>query len=131
MKNRIASMALAGLVALPAAAQEPVAITVNAVQIIGTIDPAKINDYTEYMAAVNLYDAMTTVDATGTVIPQLAKSWDISDDSLTYTFHLKEDAKFQNGDPVTAADVVYSVQRLLSINEGPAYLFQTCCTRAR
>lgn len=123
MRNRIASMALAGVVALPAAAQEPVAITVNAVQIIGTIDPAKINDYTEYMAAVNLYDAMTTVDATGTVIPQLAKSWDISDDSLTYTFHLKEDAKFQNGDPVTAADVVYSVQRLLSINEGPAYLF--------
>lgn len=124
MKKLLAATALAGLTALPAAAGgEKVAITVNAVQIFGTIDPAKINDYTEYMAAVNLYDALTTVDAAGNVVPQLAESWDISDDSLTYTFHLKKGATFSDGSPVEAQDIVYSIRRLLAINEGPAYLF--------
>ncbi|MBY6118677.1 ABC transporter substrate-binding protein [Mameliella alba] len=124
MKNLLAATALAALTALPAAAQDDkVAITVNAVQIFGTIDPAKINDYTEYMAAVNLYDALTTVDAAGNVIPQLAESWDISDDSLTYTFHLKDGATFSDGTPVDAQDILYSIRRLLAINEGPSYLF--------
>ena len=124
MKRFLMATALAGMAAQPLAAQDdPVAITVNAVQIFGTVDPAKINDYTEYMAAVNLYDALTTVDGTGQVVPQLAESWDIADDSLTYTFHLKEGATFQDGTPVEASDVVYSINRLLAINEGPAYLF--------
>lgn len=118
-----AAMAGTASLATGASAQEKISLVVNAVQIFGTIDPAKVNDYTEYMAIVNLYDALTTVDADGNVVPQLAESWDISDDSLTYTFHLKQDATFQDGSPVEAKDVVYSMQRLLSINEGPAYLF--------
>lgn len=124
MKKLLSATALTMLAALPAAAQDDkVAITVNTVQIFGTIDPAKINDYTEYMAVVNLYDALTTVDGTGTIIPQLAESWTISDDGLTYRFTLKEGATFQDGSPVEASDVVYSVQRLLELNEGPANLF--------
>lgn len=122
--------ALAGMTALtpPSMAQEKVSLVVNAVQIFGTIDPAKVNDYTEYMAIVNLYDALTTVDAEGNVVPQLAESWEVSDDGKTYTFKLKADATFQDGSPVEAADVVYSMQRLLSINEGPAYLFSDLVT---
>lgn len=109
---------------LPARAQDDkISLVVNAVQIFGTIDPAKINDYTEYMAIVNLYDALTTVDPDGNVVPQLAESWEISDDSKTYTFKLKEDATFQDGSPVEAKDVVYSMRRLLALDEGPAYLF--------
>lgn len=124
MKKLLTATALSALTAWPALAQDDkTAVTMNVVQIFGTIDPAKINDYTEYMAAVNLYDSLTTVNAAGEVIPQLAESWDISDDSLTYTFHLKEGASFQDGSPVTAQDVVYSIKRLLAINEGPAYLF--------
>ena len=118
--------ALAGTTAIVPAAyaqDKKISLTVNAVQIFGTIDPAKINDYTEYMAIVNLYDALTTVDATGKVVPQLATSWEVSDDSKTYTFHLKPDATFQDGSPVEAKDVVYSMQRLLALNEGPSYLF--------
>jgi len=128
MKRLLAATALAGLTTAPALAQEPVSITVNAVQIFGTIDPAKINDYTEYMAAVNLYDSLTTVDGTGAVIPQLAEGWEISEDSLTYTFTLKEGATFQDGSPVEASDVVYSIRRLLALNEGPAYLFSDLLT---
>ncbi len=98
--------------------------TVNVVQIFGTIDPAKINDYTEYMADVNMYEALTTLDGDGNILPLLAESWDVSDDTLTYTFHLKAGATFQDGSPVEAKDVVYSVKRLMAINEGPAYLFE-------
>jgi peptide/nickel transport system substrate-binding protein len=127
MKKLLYATALAGTFAsagLPALAQDEVAITVNMVQIIGSIDPAKVSDYTEYMAAVNLYDGLTTVDPDGNVIPQLAESWEISDDDLTYTFRLKPDATFTDGSPVTAADVVYSVQRLMAIQQGASYLFE-------
>ncbi len=100
------------------------AITVNAVQIFGTIDPAKINDYTEYMAGVNLYEALTTLDGSGAIQPLLAESWTASEDGLTWTFTLKEGVTFQDGSPLEAKDVVWSVNRLLAINEGPAYLFE-------
>ncbi|MDN2567038.1 ABC transporter substrate-binding protein [Aquibium sp. A9E412] len=118
--------ALAGTTALAGTAraqEDRISLVVNAVQIFGTVDPAKVNDYTEYMAIVNLYDALTTVDADGNVVPQLAESWEVSDDSKTYTFTLKQGATFQDGSPVEAKDVVYTMQRLLALNEGPSYLF--------
>ncbi|GFE51202.1 peptide ABC transporter [Roseobacter cerasinus] len=99
-------------------------ITVNATQIFGTIDPAKINDYTEYMAGVNMYEALTTLDGDGAIQPLIAESWETSGDGLTWTFTLKEGVTFQDGSPVEAKDVVWSVNRLLAINEGPAYLFE-------
>jgi len=116
-----ATAALSLGAAVPALAQN--VVTVNAVQIFGTIDPAKINDYTEYMAAVNMYEALTTLDGDGAIQPLLAESWEVSDDTLTWTFTLKEGAMFQDGSPVEASDVVWSVDRLMSINEGPSYLF--------
>src|SRR4029079_16755189 len=51
-------------------------IVVTATQIFGTIDPAKIKDYTEYMAAANLYEGLTTVDSKGKVLPLLAEKWE-------------------------------------------------------
>ncbi len=122
-----ASVLLCGCAALAIAASPAIAqrnvVTMNMVQIVGTIDPAKINDYTEYMAAVNLYDGLVTVDATGQIAPQLAESWDVSADSTVFTFTLRDDAVFSDGSPVTADDVVFSVERLLRLNQGPSYLF--------
>ncbi|TKT69702.1 ABC transporter substrate-binding protein [Aquamicrobium sp. LC103] len=125
IKRSLLAVALAASTALasPALAQDKLSLVVNVVQIFGTVDPAKITDYTEYMAAVNLYDALTTVDSDGAVVPQLAESWEVSDDNKTYTFKLKQGATFQDGSPVEAKDVVYSMKRLLTLNEGPAYLF--------
>jgi len=116
-----ATSAGALLAAAPAFAQN--VITVNTVQIFGTVDPAKINDYTEYMAGVNMYEALTTLDGDGAIQPLLAESWEVSDDTLTWTFTLKEGALFQDGTPVEAKDVVWSIERLMAINEGPSYLF--------
>ncbi|MCR4264754.1 ABC transporter substrate-binding protein [Nitratireductor sp. ZSWI3] len=125
IKHALAAATLAAATALtaPAVAQDKLSLVVNVVQIFGTVDPAKVTDYTEYMAAVNLYDGLTTVSSEGEVIPQLAESWEISDDNRTYTFKLKQGATFQDGSPVEAKDVVYTMQRLLALNEGPAYLF--------
>ena len=124
-QSLLAGLLKSSLLALTATAASAANVaTVNVVQIFGTIDPAKINDYTEYMAGVNLYEALTTLDEKGNILPLLAESWEISEDTLTYTFKLKTDAKFQDGTAIEAKDVVYSVKRLMSINEGPAYLFE-------
>ena len=109
------------LLAGAAAAQN--VVTVNTVQIFGTIDPAKISDYTDYMAAVNLYDGLITVDGDGNLQPQLAASWVVSDDATSVTFTIDAAAMFSDGTPVEPKDVVYSFERLLRINQGPANLF--------
>lgn len=103
-------------------------MTLNAVQIFSSIDPAIVSDYTDYMAAVNFYDGLVTVDEAGTIIPLLADRWDISDDATVFTFFLKQGAKFQDGTEVTAKDVVYSMERLLAIDQGPSYLFRDVLT---
>jgi peptide/nickel transport system substrate-binding protein len=122
--GRIANVAAAVAIGFcaPAAFGKTV-ITVTATQIFGTVDPAKIKDYTEYMAAVNLYEGLTTVDPKGNVLPLLAEKWEISKDSKLYRFNLVKNATFSNGNPVRAKDVVYSLQRIIAINKGPAFLF--------
>ena len=121
-KSLLATTAVLSLALGGAAAAETV-VTMNTVQIFGTIDPAKISDYTDYMAAVNLYDGLVTVDSSGNLVPELAESWTVSDDAKEVTFKLRDDAKFADGSDVEASDVVYTVERLLKINQGPANLF--------
>ncbi|MEC0090531.1 ABC transporter substrate-binding protein [Paenibacillus macquariensis] len=55
-----------------------------------------------------LYASLINVDDKGLPVPELAESWDISDDALTYTFHLKSDLKFSDGSPLTADDVAFT-----------------------
>ena len=110
-----------GMTAVPALAKT--VVTMNTVQIFGTVDPAKISDYTDYMATVNLYDGLVTVNSAGSIVPELAESWTVSDDAKELTFKIKDNATFSDGSPVEAKDVIYSVERLLRINQGPANLF--------
>jgi oligopeptide transport system substrate-binding protein len=77
-----------------------------------TLDPAKSTGVIESNIQYELLEGLTTYAQDGAVAPGVAKSWDVSDDGLTYTFHLR-DEKWSNGDPVTAGDFVYSFQRLL------------------
>jgi len=122
----LAATALSALILAAGGAAPAMAetlVTMNTVQIFSTIDPAKISDYTDYMAAVNLYDGLVGVDASGNITPELASSWDVSPDAKEVTYHLRPDAKFSDGTPVTAKDVVFTFERLLKINQGPANLF--------
>jgi peptide/nickel transport system substrate-binding protein len=86
------------------------------------IDPAVGNDYSSSTSLVNLYDTLVFPNAQAGVDPWLAESWDVSDDGLTYTFHLRHGVKFHDGSELLASDVVYSYNRLHDVGEGFAYL---------
>src|SRR5207302_10280722 len=58
-----------------------------------------------------MYDSLLTFDEKGNVVGRVADSYDLSQDGLTWTFKIRKDIKFHNGDPLTAADVVFSLQR--------------------
>ncbi|MDQ1205713.1 ABC transporter substrate-binding protein [Microbacterium sp. SORGH_AS_0862] len=61
----------------------------------------------------NVYEGLVSRDASGTISPSLAKEWQVSDDGLTYTFTLNEGTTFSNGDALTSADVVWSLEDLI------------------
>src|SRR5262249_46455007 len=85
-----------------------------------TLDPALINEVLSTDISQNLYDSVTQFNPqTLEVEPALAESWDVSPDASVYTFHIRRDAKFSNGDPVTAEDIKYSWNRTLSTKEAP------------
>jgi peptide/nickel transport system substrate-binding protein len=87
------------------------------------IDPALGQGFADSVAYANIYDSLVFPQPDGSLGPCLAEKWEVSDDGLTYTFHLRSDVKFHNGDKLTAEDVVFSAERLTTIGEGYAYLF--------
>ena len=62
----------------------------------------------------DVYEGLVNFDGTGKVIPGVAKSWDISADGLTYTFHLRDGLKWSNGDPLVAQDCINGILRTLN-----------------
>jgi oligopeptide transport system substrate-binding protein len=88
-----------------------------------TIDPQKSTGITEANIEYELFEGLTTFDAKGDVVPGAAESWDISDDGKTYTFHLRKDGKWSNGDPVTANDFAYAFRRLVDPVTASDYAF--------
>ncbi|MDR2089954.1 MAG: ABC transporter substrate-binding protein [Clostridiales Family XIII bacterium] len=87
------------------------------------IDPAVGSGYADSVSMLNLYDTLTFPNTDGSVSPFVATDWEVSDDSTEYTFHLRDDVYFHSGNPLTASDVKFSMDRLLTIGEGYAYLF--------
>ncbi len=81
-------------------------------------DPALISSDAEVSVANAVYDYLVDVDADNRIQPRLATEWDISDDGLTYTFQLVENASFHDGTPLTASDVVYTFDRLRDPDSG-------------
>jgi len=85
-------------------------------------DPAVGNDYVASSTLPNLYDTLVFPNAKGGVDPWLATKWAVSQDGLTYTFSLRNDAKFHDGSALKASDVVFSYNRLKTMGQGYAYL---------
>jgi len=81
------------------------------------------SDFSSTSSLCNLYDTLVFPNTEGGVDAHLAESWDVSDDGLTWTFHLKKGVKFHDGCELTAGDVAFSMNRLLEIGEGLAYVF--------
>ena len=78
---------------------------------IESLDPQQATDGTSFEVIADYTDGLMQMDADGQAVPAIAESYDLSDDGLTYTFHLRSDAKWSNGTPVTAADFVFAWQR--------------------
>jgi oligopeptide transport system substrate-binding protein len=76
-----------------------------------SLDHHKTSTVAEANISRDLYEGLIAKDASGNLIPGVAEKWEISDDGLKYTFHLRQNAKWSNGDPVTAHDFVYAYQR--------------------
>jgi peptide/nickel transport system substrate-binding protein len=124
----LSAVALAGLGAMvaarPALAAE--SLVVARAMDLNSLDPARgyCDTCQIYLSAV--YDTLVTLAPDNkTIVPDLAKSWEISPDVTTFTFHLDPAAKFSDGSPVTAEDVKWSLTRLATIKGGASYLMDS------
>ena len=79
-------------------------------QDLATMDPQNSNMVSNWMVQRNIYDKLVQELPDGTVEPRLAASWEFVDD-LTVRFKLRDDVKFHNGEPFTAEDVLFSIER--------------------
>lgn len=108
----------------PAAAEEAAAgsriLLYGGNQDIDNIDPATGENYSINAALLSLYDALF-ITRGNELQPHLVESYEVSDDATVFTFKLKENAKFHDGSPVNAAAVVYSFNRLMTLEGPPTY----------
>ena len=76
-----------------------------------TVDPHNLSLNSDIMLSRQIYEPLYWINDEGEEIPMLATEYSVSEDGLTWTFQLREGVTFQNGDPLTAQDVVYSYER--------------------
>jgi oligopeptide transport system substrate-binding protein len=79
-----------------------------------TLDPAKSTGIPESLVELQIFEGLTRLDAKNQPAPGAAENWDVSPDGLVYTFHLRPNAKWSNGEPVTAKDFEFAWKRALS-----------------
>ena len=80
----------------------------------GTLDPHLYFTNLEEHILKDLFMGLTTMDPHGTIIPGCAEKWYVSNDQLTWTFQLRKDLTWSDGEPLTASDFVFGFQRLLN-----------------
>lgn len=89
---------------------------------INSLDPQLAEDVDSAAVVNNLFEGLYNEDATGGPVPGVAESFDLSEDKTVYTFHLR-DAKWSNGDPVTADDFVFGWQRAVDPATASTYAY--------
>ncbi len=90
---------------------------------LSTMDHHIATDGNSFIMQSMCYSGLTSLDAKGTPVNELAESVDVSEDGLVYTFHISPDANWSNGTPVTANDFVYAWQRLANPDLASEYAF--------
>ncbi|MFT3688773.1 ABC transporter substrate-binding protein [Paenirhodobacter sp.] len=112
---------------MPALAATPADTLVEAFAIddIISLDPAEAFELSTAEITSNSYSLLVRLDLNDTskVTPDLAESWTLSDDGMTYTFKLRPGVTFASGNPLTAADVAYSFERVVKLDLSPGFLF--------
>ena len=121
-----AALSLILMAGAPAFAETPADTLVEgwAIDDIITMDPGEAFELSTAEVTANTYNYLVRLDLNDTskVVGDLAESWTVSDDGLTYTFKLKPDLKFASGNPVTADDVAYSFERVVKLDKSPAFI---------
>ena len=98
-------------------AAEKDTIVVSQASDVLTLDPMLDTSPISFNVFRNIFDALTRIEADGSVAPLLAQSWTPSAEATVWDFTIRSGAKFHNGQPVTAQDVAWSYQRLAERNE--------------
>ncbi len=79
------------------------------------LDPHIVTGIPEHHILLTLFEGLVRLNPEDlTIVPGMAESWDVSDDRRVYTFHLRDNAKWSNGDPLTAKDFAYAWRRMLT-----------------
>ena len=102
--------------------REPIVLRIDEVAV-AEIDPAKSTDFVDSILFYNLYDTLVAAAPGGKLVPSLAESWTVSPDGLAYAFKIRRGIKFHDGTELTAADVEFSLQRMMALKQGFSYLY--------
>jgi peptide/nickel transport system substrate-binding protein len=118
------SALLMGVVPAFAATPADTLVEAYALDEMITMDPGEAFELSTAEVNANIYDLLVRFDLADTtkVTSDLAESWTVSDDRLTYTFKLKPNLKFASGNPLTAEDVAYSFERVIKLDKSPAFI---------
>ncbi len=127
--SRLAALALGSALAWPAAAAViPPGVQLHATQTLvrnngsepETLDPALAESVGANNLTRDLFEALTANDGAGKIVPGVAESWKQTD-PLTWVFKLRQNAKWSNGDPVTAQDFVFGIRRFVDPKTASTY----------
>ena len=90
---------------------------------VESLDPQQATDGASFEVIADFTDGLMQMDADGQAVNALAESYEISEDGLTYTFHIRQDANWSNGEPVTAADFVFAWRRAVDPEVASEYSY--------
>ena len=118
---------LAGTAVAPVSAETPpnMLVIANRIDDIKTFDPAESFEFAGADVSRNVYEKLVNfdpLDLDAGFGPQLAESWEISEDGMTITFTMAEGHVFSSGNPVTAKDAEYSLRRAVLLNKTPSFI---------
>ena len=119
-------LAAAVLVASPALAATPkdTVVMAKAIDDIISLDPAESFEFSGSEAVGNVYERLIAYDLkdVSKLKGELAESWSVGADGKTYTFKMRKGIKFHSGNPITAGDAAYSLQRAVILNKSPGFI---------
>jgi peptide/nickel transport system substrate-binding protein len=115
---------VAGLTPADAATPKDALVMAWQFDDIITLDPAEIFEFSGAEYAGNTYDRLIgyDVDDVSKIYGVVAESWETAADGKTYTFRIREGIKFASGNPLTAEDVAFSLQRTVILDKSPAFI---------
>lgn len=115
-----------GLTSAPSFAETPPDTLIQAWQIddIISLDPAEVFEFTASEVLGNSYQPLVgyNVDDVSDIFGVIAESWEVSEDGKTFTFQIRPDMQFASGNPITADDAVFSLQRAVKLDKSPAFI---------